>query len=45
MKEVTELVMVSLPDSTDDCTGIRMGNDANFGSEKVPMTPTTSTAK
>ena len=25
----TKLVMVSLADSTDDCTGIRMGNDAS----------------
>ena len=27
--KITELVTVSLADSTDDCTGIRMGNDAS----------------
>ena len=32
--------------STDDCTGIRMGNDVlHFGSEKVPMTPTMPTTQ
>ena len=38
-KESTRLVMVSLADSTDDCTGMCTGNDANLGSEKVLMTP------
>ena len=28
-KTITEVVMVSLADSTDDCTGIRTGNDAS----------------
>ena len=27
---ITELVTVSLADSTDDCTGIRTGNDASY---------------
>ena len=37
--------MVSLADSTDDCTGIRTGNDASEGSKKVRTTPTMPTAK
>ena len=44
-KEGIELVMVSLADSTDDCTGIYMGDDTNLGSAKEPTTPTMSTAK
>ena len=44
-KKSTKLITVSLADSTDDCTGIHTGNDASLGSEKVPTTPTTPTAK
>ena len=29
-KKITEVVTVSLADSTDDCTGIRTGNDAKL---------------
>ena len=28
-RTITEVVTVSLADSTDDCTGIRTGNDAS----------------
>ena len=42
---ITELIKVSLADSTDDCTGIRRGMTQVKGSEKVPTTPTTPTSR
>ena len=39
-QQTTEVVMeCHWCEATDDCTGIRTGNDANFGSKTVPMTP------